>query len=139
MTDPNQVVDLVDYANGVRFTDEQMSQISKYMGVTPTQSSPAGSVILNHIPSSGASVKSELQGLADTYGINALRGDSYGNTYSGIIRRLGEADAIGTNAGDAFVGSRGYYTEFPSWSNRMDRVFSNYTTPGYGYTPSYVF
>lgn len=125
MTDPNQVVDAVDYASGIRFTQDQANRIFGHLGIQfpeNLQRSITGQDILSAIPNSGDQVKTVLQNMSDKFGINALRGRSYSGTYSGITRQLGPQDAIGTNAGDAFLGGIGMYKGFPAWTPRMEKV-----------------
>lgn len=125
LTDPNQVIDAIEYANGIKFTQDQANRIFNYLGI-PINKNIAGAYtgndVLAALPNSGENVKTMLQGMSDEFGINALRGSSYRGTYSGITRRLGAQDAIGTNAGDAFIGNMGQYNGFPSWSERMQKV-----------------
>ena len=123
MTDPNQVVDAVDYASGMRFTPDQASPIFDYLGITQNpERAVTGQDILSAIPNSGEQTKQMLQGMSDKFGINALRGRSYSGTYSGITRQLGPQDAIGTNAGDAFLDNIGMYRGLPAWTPRMKKV-----------------
>lgn len=124
LTDPNQVVDAIEYANGIKFTQDQANRIFEYLGIPVNKNfaSYTGQDILSMIPNSGERTKAALQSMSDEFGINALRGNSYRGTYSGITRKLGVYDAIGTNAGDAFVGNMGLYKGFPSWSDRMQHV-----------------
>lgn len=124
LTDPNQVIDAIEYANGVKFTQDQANRIFDYLGVPHYRTSAVytGQDILSALPNSGENTKAALQGMADEFGINALRGGGYSGTYSGITRRLGVQDAIGTNAGDAFINQMGQYNGAPSWSARMQHV-----------------
>lgn len=124
LTDPNQVIDAIEYANGIKFTQDQANRIFEYLGIPYNRNFAVqtGQNILSEIPNSGERTKAALQGMADEFGINALRGSSYRGTYSGIIRKLDAQDAIGTNAGDAFINQMGQYKGSPSWSDRMQRV-----------------
>lgn len=125
MTDPNQVVDAVNYANGIRFTQDQANRIFGFLELPFNRDRidvVTGQDVLSRIPDSGDQVKTMLQNMSDEFGINALRGVSYNNSYSGITRRLGPQDAIGTNAGDVFLGGVGRYPGLPGWSPRMETV-----------------
>ena len=124
ITDPNKIIDIINYTNGIKFTQDQAQRIFKKLNIKKQASGPtSGSEILANIPNSGEWIKQQLQELSDIFGINALRGKAYSGTYSGIIRQLNKSgDAIGTNAGDIFSGRLGEFHGLPSWTDRMTRV-----------------
>lgn len=124
ITDPNQIIDTINYANGIKFTKGQAQEIFDFLKIP---GHPEGQVdgreVLANIPNSGEQIKQQLQEMSDIFGINALRGKSYSGTYSGITRQLNKSgDAIGTNAGDIFSGKLGEFHGLPPWTDRMNRV-----------------
>lgn len=124
ITDPNEIIDAINYASGIRFTQDQAQKIFDFLNIKRIHNGPTnGDEILSNIPNSGEQVKQQLQEMSDIFGINALRGNGYGGTYSGITRQLNRSgDAIGTNAGDIFSGRLGEFYGLPSWTDRMNRV-----------------
>lgn len=132
ITDPNEIIDAINYANGIKFTQDQAQKIFDFLNIKRIPNGPtSGNEVLANIPSSGEQVKQQLQEMSDIFGINALRGSGYGGTYSGITRQLNRSgDAIGTNAGDVFQQNLGEFHGLPSWTDRMNRVSNvgrNYT------------
>ena len=124
ITDPNQIIDAINYANGIKFTKGQAQKIFDFLKIPGHPDGPVdGREVLANIPNSGEWIKQQLQNMSDIFGINALRGRSYSGTYSGIARQLNKSgDAIGTNAGDIFSGKLGEFHGLPSWTDRMNKV-----------------